>query len=125
MQKGARAAYDTVVKATEDGRTLEATALLNTAREIEACQAAWDTADRDVRLDRALRMNQRLWSVFQAELGGSKSRLSRDLRVRLLQLSAFIDQRTMEILAQPDPRKLQILIDINRHIAAGLREGGG
>jgi len=37
-----------------------------------------------------------------------------------LRLSAFVDKRTFQVMAEPSPDKLQALIDINRNIAAGL-----
>jgi hypothetical protein len=32
----------------------------------------------------------------------------------------FVDRRTFELMTAPDTGRLQALIDINRHIAAGL-----
>jgi len=43
-----------------------------------------------------------------------------DMRVRLLKLCAFIDRRTFELLARPEPEKVQVLININRQVASGL-----
>jgi len=42
--------------------------------------------------------------------------------VDLLKLSAFIDRRILETMADPSPEKLTAIININRNIAAGLRE---
>jgi flagellar protein FlaF len=47
--------------------------------------------------------------------------LPKKLKVDILSLSAFIDRRIFEIMAQPAPEKLKIIIDINNNIAAGLR----
>jgi flagellar biosynthesis activator protein FlaF len=43
-----------------------------------------------------------------------------ELRRDLLRLSGFVDKRTFEIMAEPEPTKLQALIDIDRNIAMGL-----
>jgi flagellar protein FlaF len=125
MYKGARETYEMGAKATDSGRALEAGALLKAARLLEACRDGWNAPDRAARLDAALRRNQRLWTIFQAELAEPSHELAGELRAKLLQLSGFIDRRTFEIMADPDPRKLQILIDINRHVAAGLSESTG
>lgn len=113
-------AYDRAAKVTASNRELEAAALFKAARILEACRFGWNAPDRDQRLEHALRNNQRLWTLFQSELIESNQGLSGDLRLNVLKLSAFVDQRTFEIMAAPNPDKLQALIQINRHVAAGL-----
>lgn len=70
----------------------------------------------------AVRLNWRLWTIFQAELTMDYCPLPADLRANLLALSNFIDKRTISIIADPDPQKADVLISINRQIAAGLLE---
>ena len=113
-------AYEQAAKATASNRELEAAALFKAARILEACRLGWDAPDIDQRLEQALRNNQRLWTLFQSELMADNHPLPDELRTNVLKLSAFVDQRTFEILAAPDRDKLQALIQINRHIAAGL-----
>jgi flagellar protein FlaF len=122
MYKGARETYEMGTKATGSARAIEAAALLKAARQLETCRELWNAPERQARLDAALRLNQRLWTIFQTELAAPDHGMPAELRARLLQLSVFIDRRTFEIIADPDPHKLQILIDINRHVAAGLSE---
>jgi flagellar protein FlaF len=120
MAKSALDAYRTAEKATASGRELEAAALFKAARQLEAVQRSWEAADREQRLDDALRYNTRLWTFFQTELSEPDHPMPREIRINLLQLSKFIDKRTFETLAYPAPEKLQVLIDINRQIAMGL-----
>ena len=75
----------------------------------------------DANLDAALKYNQRVWCIFQAELEKPQNPLPNALKVSLLRLVAFIDKRTLETIAYPSPEKLTILININQNIAAGLR----
>ena len=42
------------------------------------------------------------------------------LRNNIANLGAYVFKRTMEVLADPKKEKLDVLIDINREIAAGL-----
>jgi flagellar protein FlaF len=112
--------YDQAGKTTDSNRKLEAQALFKAARMLEECQQSWAAADRVSRLDAALRFNQRLWSFFQGELLDPGHSLPVDLRASLLQISGFVDKRILEVLADPTPEKLKAIIDINRHIAAGL-----
>jgi len=114
-------AYRTVQKTTMSGREIEAAALTKAAMKIKDCQANWDAADRDSMLYEALRMNQMVWSIFQAELAKEDNPLQKQLKQDILSLSVFIDKRIIEVLSDPSPEKLNIIIEINLNIAAGLR----
>ena len=114
-------AYESVNNSTMSGRELEAAVLTKAARKLKECQDTWDTDDHNAKLDTALKFNQRIWSIFQGELAREDNPLPRKLKVDLLSLSAFIDRRIYEIIADPTPEKLTIIININNNIAAGLR----
>ena len=115
-------AYDTVNKKTMSGREIEAAVLTKAARKLKDCQDSWDVENRDEKLSEALKFNQLVWSIFQGELRKEDNPLNRELRADLLQLSAFVDRRIFETIADPSPDKLNIVININNNIAAGLRE---
>jgi len=121
MRSNPLQAYQAVEKKTLSGRETEARILTQAALMLKECQRNWDTQDRRTRLDEALRFNQRIWSIFQAELVKEDNPLPNKLRVDLLRLSGFVDKRIFEVLARPTPEKLSIIIDINHNIAAGLR----
>jgi flagellar biosynthesis activator protein FlaF len=117
------AAYRTVQKITSSGRELEAVVLSRAAQKLAEIQNHWDAPDRDERLDEALRYNQQIWSIFQGELLKEDNPLPRQLREDILSLSAFIDKRILEVMASPDPdpERLNVIININLNIAGGLR----
>ena len=115
-------AYETVSKKTMSGREIEATVLSKAARKLKECQDNWDAKDRNEKLNAALKYNQLVWSIFQGELNKDDNPLDKQLKLDLLSLSAFIDRRIFETMADPSPEKLNIVIDINNNIAAGLRE---
>lgn len=48
-----------------------------------------------------------------------------EVRANILNLSVFIDKRIVEIMKKPAPEKLDIIIEINLNIAAGLRGSPG
>ncbi len=114
--------YESASMETMSGRELEATALTRSANKLGVCRDSWDDADLKIKLAEALRFNQRLWTFFQAELTKEENPLPIELKQNILNLSLFIDKRTFETLAAPSPEKLNILIDINLNLAAGLRE---
>ncbi len=120
MSQYAADAYTTVEKITASGRQLEASALFRAARTLQLAQDGWGKAGSEAKLDAALKLNQRIWTFFQAELTAADNPLPDDLKTQLLNLIHFIDQQTFDVMAFPAPEKLSILISINRNVAAGL-----
>ena len=120
MRHDPRNAYEAGAKTAVTNRELEATALFKAARKLEACLQGWDGPEHASQLDEALRYNLRLWTLFQCELARPGHEIVPELRRDLLRLSAFVDKRTFEVMASPDPKLLQALIDIDRNIAMGL-----
>jgi len=114
-------AYKSVEKATLSGRDLEASVLTKAAMLLQEARNRWDDAEHATRLDEALRFNQRLWSFFQVEVAADENPLPTEIKQNLLTLSRFVDKRIFEIMAYPEARKLDVLININQNIAAGLR----
>ena len=101
----------------------EAWALIEAARRMAA---AADNARQDDIKDRnrirdSLRLNWRLWTIFQAEMTvDDTSNLPDDVRTNMLTLCKYIDKHTVEALKDPQPGNISTLIDINRNIASGL-----
>lgn len=114
-------AYQAVEGATLTGRDLEASLLIKSAARLSAVQMQWDSPERDAMLDESLRYNQRLWTVFQSEMLEEANPLPKDVKNNILSLSLYVDKRTFETINAPAPEKLDILIAINRNIAAGLQ----
>jgi flagellar protein FlaF len=112
--------YQTVSKATMSGREVEAAVLTKAALKLKDCQENWEAGDRDAKLDEALKFNQLIWSIFQAELIKPDHPLPKKLREDIISLSAFIDKRIFETMAYPAPEKLTAIININLNLAAGL-----
>jgi flagellar protein FlaF len=113
--------YESVGKATQSGREIEAAVLTKAAIKLKECRDNWDAPDRDHNLDEALKYNQRIWSIFQSELSRDDHEMPKKLRLDILRLAAFIDKRIFETMAFPTPEKLNIVININNNLAAGLR----
>lgn len=91
--------------------------LTTTARKL--AQVRVDTTAKDVVME-AVRLNWRLWTIIQAEQSDPECPSPREIREGLLNLSNFVDKRSLEILTNPDQEKIDTLISINRNIAAGL-----
>ena len=121
MYNKALNAYKSVEKTTVSGRETEARVLTEAASKLRSCQKDWNSDNRRELLDEALNYNQRIWTIFQAELGKQDNPLPDNIKLDLLRLSSFVDKRIFEVLAYPAPEKLNIIIKINENIAAGLR----
>ncbi len=114
-------AYKTAQTNNMSGREIEAGALTRCAILLSNCQENWDTPDREKKLSEALEFNQRVWSILQAELVEDNNPLPIQVRKDILALSVFIDNRIIQVMANPKPERLKIIIDINLNMAAGLR----
>ncbi|TWJ18877.1 flagellar biosynthesis regulator FlaF [Geobacter argillaceus] len=121
MQQSAINAYTTVQTENLSGRELEAHVLTKAGMRLKQVVDNWNAPEREEKLTEAIRYNQKVWSFFQAELSDPENPLPRNLKEDILNLSLFIDKRLFEVLAYPSPEKLQIVIDINFNLAAGLR----
>lgn len=121
MQQTSVNAYTTMQKEHLSGRELEASVLTRAGLMLKAVQDDWQASDREQKLLEAVKFNQKVWSFFQAELSDPENPMPKNLREDILNLSLFIDKRLFEVLANPDKDKLQIVIDIDFNIAAGLR----
>lgn len=101
----------------------EAWALIESARRMATSA---DFADQDNIADRnkvrdTVRLNWRLWTIFQAEMTvDDQESVPDEIRMNMLTLCKFVDEHTVETLKEPTPEKVSTLIEINRNIAAGL-----
>lgn len=100
----------------------EGYALIEMARRLEEARKAPDDSENILT---QTRLNWRIWTIIQSELVDPDCQIPREIRENLINLSNFIDKRSTEILSDPDASKLQVLININRQIGAGLMGNPG
>lgn len=109
--------YSNVPTVNSDPRQVESWALVEIAMRMKAAQK--EPLDEALLLQ-AVRLNWRLWTIFQATLLDPGCPLPIEIRNNLLSLSNFIDKHTAGIIAEPQASKLDVLIQINRELAGGL-----
>tara|TARA_Y100001934_G_C12231669_1_gene715703 strand:+ start:455 stop:970 length:516 start_codon:yes stop_codon:yes gene_type:complete len=115
-------AYDQATKqAINDPREIEVRALLKSADNLKNLQENWDSF-KVVEREEILQKNEKLWTIFTAEMQSEETGLDVQIRNNIANLGVYIFKRTMEMRAHPAPEKLNILISINRNIAAGLQD---
>ncbi|MDP1730995.1 MAG: flagellar biosynthesis regulator FlaF [Devosia sp.] len=123
MQHSAALAYQQVGKQTVSPRVLEANLLSRSAAQLQRVRDDWENSRPD--LFAALHFNRQLWNIFLTSVTGEESKLPRELRENIANLGIFVMKQTMTAQTSPEPRKLDVLININRELAAGLRAQGG
>ena len=95
----------------------EGYALIELARRLDD---AAKTPEDIQRIREIVRLNWRVWTIFQAELVHPECQTPNPIRENLINLSNFIDKRSAELIGEPEAPKLAVLININRQIGAGL-----
>lgn len=121
MPRNPLSAYEKVRKQTVSGREIEASVLEKGAIRLRRCQENWKANRFDRDLDEALRFNQRVWDIFNSDWQSPNNKLPREIRQDLLSLSVFVRKTTLDVMAYPEARKLDVLIQINENLARGLR----
>jgi flagellar protein FlaF len=119
MQNSAALAYQQVGKQTVSPRVLEANLLSRAASQLQRIRDDWEANRKE--LSAALTFNRKLWTVFLTSVTSEESKLPRELRENVGNLGLFVMKQTVSLQSRPEARKLDVLININRELAAGLR----
>jgi flagellar biosynthesis activator protein FlaF len=120
-QQGAQA-YQQTTKIVESARERESALLMKAAAGLQRVKDEWATGtDEDLRS--ALAFNRKLWTIFMSAVTQPDSPLPQEVRQNIANLGMFIMNQTREILLDlnPQPQQLDVLVRLNRQIAAGLR----
>jgi flagellar protein FlaF len=102
-------------------RELEAQLLMRAASRLQAVKDGEVTGNNN--FISAVRYNRRLWLVFADALTKAENQLPAEIKKNVTSLAMFVlnRSRTIETASEPNPDRLNVLININREIAAGLR----
>jgi flagellar biosynthesis activator protein FlaF len=123
MSYGVNAYAKTQQQAPLSPRELEAHVLMKAAARLQVIRDNW--ADKQGELDDALVKNRKLWTILVAGVTDEGSPAPLELKQNIVNLGMFIFNHTIALTAARDiaPERLNVLININRQIAAGLRGG--
>jgi flagellar biosynthesis activator protein FlaF len=116
-------AYARTAQQTLQGRALEAHVLLKSAARLQGIRDDWAARHHD--LSDALLANRKIWTVFVTGMTSEDCQLPNLVRSNIVNLGMFIFNRTLQMSVDARPEQLNVLIDINRNLAAGLRGDGG
>src|SRR3990172_8973086 len=110
-------AYAQTQKASMSPREIEAMAFMKAALMLEDARKNLDDYDNYAA---ALKFNQLLWTIIQADVVDKENKLPPALKANILSLSIFVDKQTIKALADTKDRHLDSLISINKNLAEGL-----
>lgn len=115
----ARNIYAASFVTTKTPRSIEFAIMAKVTRQLQS--AAAERSTDFPRFVTALDQNRRLWSMFTTDLLDADNKLDQTLKVQLIELGAFVQKHTTQILAQQAPVKP--LLEINAAILRGLKDG--
>lgn len=92
---------------------------MKAAIRMKAVQEQWDSDRSD--LDGALAYNRKLWTILSTSATDAESQLPSEIQRNIALIAIFIFNRSLDIIVEPKREDLDVLIEINRNIAAGLK----
>ncbi len=114
--------YSATEVSSMDQVELESRAFIRAASSLNMIKEHWDTEQGN--LEEALDKNRRLWTIIASAMKEDDCPQPMEIRNNILNLALFVFRRTMDVLSDPKPESLNILIDINMNIAKGLAGHG-
>lgn len=109
------------VEAQKDGlsqRELESRAFICIASNLNRIKEHWESEKES--LPETLEKNKMLWNIIASSMKEDDCPHSKEVKQNILQLAAFVFKRTFELMSEPRPEGLDVLININMNIARGL-----
>lgn len=103
-----------------DPRETEGRVLLKAANRLKELQDNWDQTSTNS-ISEVLKYNRQIWMMFfDTAIENTEGDRPLELRSNIVNLANFIFKREIDIMSDPKKEKLDVLININREIAAGL-----
>jgi len=118
MSKDKVAAYAQQQKRNLSPREVEAMAFTKAAVLLEEAKQKTNSIEE---YSKALRFNHLLWTIIQADLTEPENQLPNEIKANIMSLSIFVDKQTTKAMRSSNAADLDVLININRNLAAGLR----
>jgi len=122
MSYGA-SAYAKVSRSALSPREAEAAVLIKAAGKLNALRDG--TFDSPAALNEALMFNQRVWTLLAGAVADPANPLPDDLRRSVTELAVFVFRSIIDTMITPTSKKIEMLVSLNHHLAAGLQGDPG
>jgi flagellar protein FlaF len=104
-------------------REAEAAVLLKAANRLHAVRTDWPNQAN--LLNEALNFNQRVWTVISSAAAEPSNPIPDSLKQNVVSLAVYVFRTTLDAMIEPTIQRLDSLISINHHLAAGLQGNPG
>ncbi len=111
-------AYARASQSVMTPREAESAVLTKAAQRFQLVRDNWTTHAGE--LVPALNFNQKVWAILATEATDPANPLPDDVKQGVARLATFVFRHMIDTMAAPAPDKLEALISINLHLAAGL-----
>ncbi|MSO73329.1 MAG: flagellar biosynthesis regulatory protein FlaF [Rhodospirillaceae bacterium] len=118
MSKDKVAAYQQQQKRSLSPREVEAMAFTKAAVLLDEAKQKTGSIEE---YSKALRFNHLLWTIIQADLTEPENNLPDEIKANIMSLTIFVDKQTTKAMRSSNAADLEVLININRNLAADLR----
>ena len=115
--------YAAAQKSGLSQKEMEIRAFINMASNINKIKEHWEEEQKN--LPDVLEKNRLLWTVIASSMQEKDCPQPIEIKKNILQLAAFVFKRTLDLINQPRPEGLDVLININMNIARGLSGNAG
>ena len=112
-------AYQRVLVATADPRSIEAEAFARVNRDLVRAQKYLDSDFPS--FVKAVSRNLQLWTLITSDLAGDGNQLPDGLKAQLWKVSSFVRRHSMAILCNSVPAEVGVLTEINANMIYGLK----
>lgn len=119
MQQQAALAYQQTAKQVTPPRELEAQLLSKSAANLQRIRDNWNESEGQ--FIEVLDFNSKIWTVLIDSVTKDDNPLPKAIRQNIANLGIFVLGQTVELKTGESIDKIDVLININREIAAGLR----
>ncbi len=119
----AASAYARASQAALSPREAEAAVLIKAAGRIQAFRNGEVTSSAG--LNEALVFNQRVWTVLASAVADPANPLPDDIRENVTKIALFVFRTIVDAMIEPTAKKLDALVSLNHHLAAGLQGNPG
>lgn len=121
MSYGA-SAYAKVSRVALPPREAEAAVLLKAAGKLQALGTELSCGSA---LNEALMFNQKVWTILASAVSDPANPLPDEIRVGISRLSIYVFRTIVDAMIEPSREKIESLVSLNNHIAAGLQGDPG
>jgi len=116
-------AYAKTSRSVLTAREAESAVLTKASQRLQMVRDDW--ANQSGELDAALNFNQKVWTILASAATDPANPLPDEIRLGISRLSVYVFRTIIDAMIAPSREKIESLVSLNNHIAAGLQGDPG